>query len=238
MSRMRELLLDEYRVQLLSHGMDSCRNFEHLLEATLQQCITHPLHKFLFDKVKESLVAVGSYGQLEEAVENARKKTPEELGLRVSCAIILYSFVLFYNSLCVCIEREGEEREREVSLFYFLYFFLSKAHLLVPNDKSLSEIKSIFEKLKQTHCAMRKLEYLLEAVRLTYEGVKDVNNPKKIMNDLGADGNVVSVVTVVTVTLFRFPSAVCLGVGSLGFCISRDRGGVCVGTGPSLTLQR
>lgn len=32
------------------------------------------------------------------------------------------------------------------------------------------------------------MEYLLEAVRLTYEGVKDVNNPKKVMNDLGADG--------------------------------------------------
>lgn len=120
MSRMRELLLDEYRVQLLSHGMDSCRNFEHLLEATLQQCITHPLHKFLFDKVKESLVAVGSYGQLEEAVENARKKTPEELGLRVSCAIILYSFVLFYNSLCVCIEREGEEKS--IIILFPLFF--------------------------------------------------------------------------------------------------------------------
>ena len=82
-SRMRELLLDEYRVQLLSNGMDSCRNFEHLLEATLQQCITLPLHKFLFDKVKDNLVAIGSYGQLEEAVDNARKKTPEDLGIRV-----------------------------------------------------------------------------------------------------------------------------------------------------------
>lgn len=36
---------------------------------------------------------------------------------------------------------------------------------------------------------MKKLEYLLEAVRLTYEGVRDSNNPKKSMNDLGADGN-------------------------------------------------
>ena len=35
---------------------------------------------------------------------------------------------------------------------------------------------------------MRKMEYLLEAVRLTYEGVRDYNNPKKSMNDLGADG--------------------------------------------------
>ena len=84
----------------------------------------------------------------------------------------------------------------------------------MPTDKSLSEIKSIFEKLKQTHCAMRKLEYLLEAVRLTYEGVKDVNNPKKSMNDLGADGNLISVATVFMVTLFRFPPSLCLGFGS------------------------
>ena len=88
---MRELLLDEYRVELLGNGMDSCRNFEHLLEATLQQCITLPLHKFLFDKVKDNLVAIGSYGQLEEAVDNARKKTPEDLGIRVrTCNISVF----------------------------------------------------------------------------------------------------------------------------------------------------
>jgi hypothetical protein len=143
-SLMRELLLDNFRVELLDNGMDSCKNFEHLLEATLQQCITKPLHRFLFDKLEENLTNMGSTRQLREAVENARNKNPEDLGIR--------------------------------------------SHLVVPNDKSLHEINNIFNKLKQTHCAMRKLEYLLEAVRLTYEGVKDVNNPKKSMNDLGADG--------------------------------------------------
>lgn len=39
---------------------------------------------------------------------------------------------------------------------------------------------------------MRKMEYLLEAVRLTYEAVRDANNPKKTMHDLGADGTVIS----------------------------------------------
>ena len=39
MIKMRELLLNQYRADLLSVGMDSCRNFEHLLEATIQQCI-------------------------------------------------------------------------------------------------------------------------------------------------------------------------------------------------------
>lgn len=50
------------------------------------------------------------------------------------------------------------------------------------------EIGSVLDKMKQTYCAMRKMEYLLEAVRLTYENIKDINNPKKSMNDLGADG--------------------------------------------------
>ena len=42
--------------------------------------------------------------------------------------------------------------------------------------------------MKNTFCAISKLEYLLEAVRLTYENIKDSRNPKKSMNDLGADG--------------------------------------------------
>lgn len=71
---------------------------------------------------------------------------------------------------------------------------------MVPTDKSLQEISSIFDKLKKTFCAMRKLEYLLEAVRLTYEGVKDINNLKKSMNDLGADGNVFLWLHIVMVT--------------------------------------
>ena len=42
--------------------------------------------------------------------------------------------------------------------------------------------------MKESYNAMRKMEYLLEAVRLTYEAVRDANNPKKTMHDLGADG--------------------------------------------------
>jgi hypothetical protein len=42
--------------------------------------------------------------------------------------------------------------------------------------------------MKNTFCAISKLEYLLEAVRLTYESIRDSRNPKKPMNDLGADG--------------------------------------------------
>ena len=45
--------------------------------------------------------------------------------------------------------------------------------------------------MKNTYCAISKLEYLLEAVRLTYENIRDSKNPKKPMNDLGADGKMI-----------------------------------------------
>ena len=61
--------------------------------------------------------------------------------------------------------------------------------MLPPQDKALQEINAVFLRMRKSYCAMKKLEYLLEAVRLTYEGVRDSNNPKKAMNDLGADGN-------------------------------------------------
>ena len=84
MSRMRELLLDEYRVELLSHGMDSCRNFEHLLESALQQCIIQPLYDFLYSRLKDSLIASGTFEQVREAIKNAKTKTQEDLAIRVS----------------------------------------------------------------------------------------------------------------------------------------------------------
>ena len=61
-------------------------------------------------------------------------------------------------------------------------------HLVVPNEKAIAEINDNFNQMKNTFCAISKLEYLLEAVRLTYENIRDSRNPKKSMNDLGADG--------------------------------------------------
>ena len=52
----------------------------------------------------------------------------------------------------------------------------------------VAEIGDVFSRMMKTYCAISKLEYLLEAVRLTYENVRDSNHPKKSMNDLGADG--------------------------------------------------
>lgn len=52
----------------------------------------------------------------------------------------------------------------------------------------MAELTEVFSRMMKTPCAISKLEYLLEAVRLTYENVKDAKQPKKSMNDLGADG--------------------------------------------------
>ena len=63
--------------------------------------------------------------------------------------------------------------------------------MIVPSDKAIAEINENFNQMKNTYCAISKLEYLLEAVRLTYENIRDSKNPKKPMNDLGADGKMV-----------------------------------------------
>lgn len=60
--------------------------------------------------------------------------------------------------------------------------------MVCPSEKAVAEINENFHQMKNTYCAISKLEYLLEAVRLTYENIKDSRNPKKPMNDLGADG--------------------------------------------------
>ncbi len=52
----------------------------------------------------------------------------------------------------------------------------------------MTELTEVFSRMMKTPCAISKLEYLLEAVRLTYESVRDSKAPKKPMNDLGADG--------------------------------------------------
>ena len=48
-------------------------------------------------------------------------------------------------------------------------------HLTVPGDKVMSEISSIFSRMTKTYCAISKLEFLLEAVRLTYENVSPLS---------------------------------------------------------------
>jgi hypothetical protein len=73
-------------------------------------------------------------------------------------------------------------------LFITTVHLSPQKHLVVPNEKAIAEINENFTQMKNTFCAISKLEYLLEAVRLTYESIRDSRNPKKPMNDLGADG--------------------------------------------------
>ena len=73
-------------------------------------------------------------------------------------------------------------------MYYSWVHTLHQKHLIVPSEKAVAEINENFTQMKNTYCAISKLEYLLEAVRLTYENIRDSRNPKKPMNDLGADG--------------------------------------------------
>ena len=44
-------------------------------------------------------------------------------------------------------------------------------YLVVPEKKVLAEISEVFQRMMKTCCAISKLEYLLEAVRLIYKNV-------------------------------------------------------------------
>lgn len=52
-----------------------------------------------------------------------------------------------------------------------LTHFLAQKHLMVPSNKVIGEIGLLFSRMSKTYCAISKLEYLLEAVRLIYEHV-------------------------------------------------------------------
>ena len=68
-------------------------------------------------------------------------------------------------------------------------FILSlQPHLIVPSEKAIADMTTVFNRMMKTTCAISKLEYLLEVVRQTYENIKDSRQPKKPTNDLGADG--------------------------------------------------
>eukprot|EP00731_Ephydatia_muelleri_P027482 Em0019g355a len=62
-----------------------------------------------------------------------------------------------------------------------------RKHLVVPSNKVVGEIGLLFSRMSNTYCAITKLEYLLETVRLIYEHVRDNRCPKKTVTDLGAD---------------------------------------------------
>ena len=62
--------------------------------------------------------------------------------------------------------------------------------MIVPSEKAIGEMVNLFDRMMKTSCAISKLEYLLEVVRLTYDNVRDSRQPKKTMNDLGADGKI------------------------------------------------
>ena len=52
-----------------------------------------------------------------------------------------------------------------------IFVILAQKHLVVPSNKVVGEIGLLFSRMSNTYCAITKLEYLLETVRLIYEHV-------------------------------------------------------------------
>ena len=100
--------------------------------------------------------------------------------------------IVYYFKCCIC-KWEGRCRNAEDSGWtlhdnFNFFVFDFQSHLMLPTDKVISEITTNFDQMMKTACAISKLEYLLEAARLTYDNVRDSRQPKKPMTDMGADG--------------------------------------------------
>lgn len=87
---MHELLLSDYKTGLINSGMDSCDNFGHVVETTLQQVILHPLSHYIYLRIEEYYSQNGFLFQVQRSIHLGRLKQPEEMGIRVSL-------------LCVCV---------------------------------------------------------------------------------------------------------------------------------------
>jgi hypothetical protein len=60
-------------------------------------------------------------------------------------------------------------------------------NLVAPDGQAMAAIAETLEEMQKTQSAMRKMELLLEAVKLTYDNIRDAKDPSKSMRGLGAD---------------------------------------------------
>lgn len=181
---MREHLLEHHKSDLVTCGMESCDNFEHVLETTLQQCILRPLSHYVYLRIEEYYTSNGYLFQVQRSIQQGKLKKQEDFGIRVSALMQNHTHCMYVTWLWdATIEAVNVK-----SLSLSLSLSPPQKHLVVPSEKAVAEINENFTQMKNTYCAISKLEYLLEAVRLTYENIRDSKNPKKPMNDLGADG--------------------------------------------------
>ena len=63
--------------------MESCNNFEHVVETSLQHCILQPLSHYVYLRIDEHFMEDGALFQVQRSVHQGKNKTPEEMGIRV-----------------------------------------------------------------------------------------------------------------------------------------------------------
>ncbi len=81
---MQDYLLQNHRGDLEGLGMESCDNFGHVVECTLQENIVQPLSHFIYLRIEEYYATNGHLFQLQRSIHQGKLKTPDELGIRVS----------------------------------------------------------------------------------------------------------------------------------------------------------
>ena len=84
MTSMREHLLEHHKSDLVTCGMESCDNFEHVLETTLQQCILRPLSHYVYLRIEEYYTSNGYLFQVQRSIQQGKLKKQEDFGIRVS----------------------------------------------------------------------------------------------------------------------------------------------------------
>ena len=80
---MREYLLEYYKSDLVACGMESCDNFEHVIETTLQLCILRPLSHYVYLRIEEYYTSNGFLYQVQRSIQQGKLKKQEEFGIRV-----------------------------------------------------------------------------------------------------------------------------------------------------------
>ena len=84
MTQMHDYLLQNHHGDMVNSGMDSCSNFEHVVETSLQQCVLGPLSLYVYLGIEEHLMEGGSLFQVQRSVHQGKNRTPQEMGIRVS----------------------------------------------------------------------------------------------------------------------------------------------------------
>ena len=78
---MREYLLEHHKSDLVTCGMESCDNFEHVMEMTLQLCILRHLSHYVYLRIEEYYTSNGFLYQIQRSIQQGKL---EEFGIRVS----------------------------------------------------------------------------------------------------------------------------------------------------------